>query len=69
MFVNKIVLLISISQIIRFGTCELLANQTHISIAKAFDNIIKLYSIGGYHVSQIHMDGQFEGIGKYHLQK
>ena len=54
--------LISISQSIRFGTCELLANQTHISIAKAIDNIIKLYSMGGFHMSRIHMDGQFEVI-------
>jgi len=53
---------ISISQSIRFVTCELLANQTHISIAKAIDNIIKLYSMGGFHVSRIHMDGQFEGV-------
>ena len=58
MFVNRVVFLISISQSIRFGTCELLANQTHISI----DNILKLYSMGGYLVSKIHMDGQFEGI-------
>ena len=51
MFVNTIVFLISISQSIRFGSCEMLANQTHISIAKSIDNIIKLYSMGGYHVS------------------
>ena len=62
MFVNRIIFLISISQSIRFGTCELLVNQTHISIAKAIDNIIKLYSMGGFHVSRIHMDGQFKGI-------
>ena len=78
MFVNRIIFLISISQSIRFGTCELLENQTHISIPKAIDNIIKLYSMGGFHVSRIHMDGQFEGIqknhwakhmGKYYIQK
>jgi len=61
-FVNRIIFLISISQSKRFGTCELLANQTHISLAKAIDNIIKLYSMGGFHVSRIHMDGQFKGI-------
>ena len=62
MFVKKIVFLISISQSIRLGTCELLANQTHISVTQAIDNIIKLYSMGVYHVRGIHMDGQFEGI-------
>jgi len=62
MFVNRIVFLISISKSKSLGTFELLANQTHINIAKAIDNLIRLYSTGVYHASRIHMDGQFEGI-------
>jgi len=42
MFVNRILFLLSISQSIRHGTCELLVIQTHKSIAKSTDNIIKL---------------------------
>jgi len=37
-------------------------NQTHNRIAKAIDSISESYSMGGFHVSRIHMDGKFKRI-------
>jgi hypothetical protein len=62
MFVNKIPFLMTISQNIRFGTSESLANQTSKTIMTSIKRIKQIYSQRGFRITQLMMDGQFENL-------
>jgi hypothetical protein len=62
MFVNKIPFFMSISRNIRFGTSESLPNQSSKTIMAAIKKIKQLYSLRGFRITQMMMDGQFENL-------
>jgi len=62
MKVNGVAFLVSISQAIKFGTVELLANQKMTTVLVAIKNINNLYRHRGFKLDVLLMDGEFESI-------
>jgi hypothetical protein len=62
MFVNKLPFFMTISRNIKFGTAELLANQTNKTILSAVRQVKALYMKRGFRLNHMLMDGQFESI-------
>jgi hypothetical protein len=67
LFVNKIPILVTISENIGFTTVEILPSRKIKVLAKAFDNVIELYGNKGFNVTIINTDPEFETV-KEHMQ-
>jgi hypothetical protein len=62
MFVNKIPFFMTISRNIWFATSESLANQSSETIIAAIKKVKQIYSMRGFRITQMMMDGQFENL-------
>ena len=62
MYVNKIPFLMSISQLIRFGTAQHIKNQQSTTIVNGIRGIHQLYLQCGFRIRNPFMDGQFEPL-------
>jgi Reverse transcriptase (RNA-dependent DNA polymerase)/Zinc knuckle len=62
MHVNGMIFLVTISRHLRFATTELLKNQRNETILRAIKNVINIYKEGSFQVTDLLMDGQFEGL-------
>jgi hypothetical protein len=67
LFVNKIPILVTITENIGFTTVEILPSRKIKVLAKAFDNVIELYGNKGFNVTIINTDPEFETV-KEHMQ-
>ena len=59
-FVNKIPFFLMLSQKICFTVVNHLVNRTVPQIFKAFKEIYQYYLQHGFHITEVHMDGEFE---------
>jgi len=59
--------LVTISQNIKFGTCECLESQSHLNIA--LNNMFKIYPVGYSHMKRIDMLGNLEDHKKNYIRK
>ena len=62
MHVNGMTFLVTISRHLRFATTELLKNQKNETILRAIKNVINVYKEGSFQVTDLLMDGQFDGM-------
>jgi hypothetical protein len=62
MYINKIPMLVTKSRHIRFGTIEAIPNKINIALVKCVQNVMKLYTRGGFKVTSALMDGEFEAL-------
>jgi hypothetical protein len=62
MYINKIPMLVIISRHIKFGTIEAIPNKNNITLVKCVQNVIQLYTRGGFKVTCALMDGNFEAL-------
>ncbi len=61
-FVDRMVILITISRRIKFVTAEHVPVRTAKSLAKHLDRVVHVYARAGYTTRTILMDGEFEKI-------
>ena len=62
MFVNKIPFLVTISKGLRFGTSEVLKNRHASTVAKAIENVLRVYRRRGFRVTECKADMEFEPV-------
>jgi hypothetical protein len=62
LFVNKIPILVTISENIGFTTVEILPSRKIKVLAKAFDNVIELYGSKGFNFTIINTDPEFATV-------
>ena len=59
MYVNKVPLLVTLSQNIKFGTMEAVADQKEATLLKCIKGVVSLYQKAGFKVTTALMDGEF----------
>ena len=59
MYVNKVSLLVTLSQNIKFGTMEAVADWKEATILKCIKGVVTLYCKAGFKVTTALMDGEF----------
>ena len=62
MFINKIPFFMTISRNIRFATSEFLKNQASTTIMASIKQVKRIYSLRGFRITAMVMDGQFENL-------
>lgn len=62
MFINKVALLVTLSQDIRFGTVEAIPNWNSRAMVKGVRAVVKLYRHAGFQVTLALMDGQISPV-------
>ena len=62
MFINKVPFFMSISWHLHFGTAQHLMNQKGTTILQSIKQIQQVYLQGGYKLTHLLMDGQFEPL-------
>jgi hypothetical protein len=62
MYINRIPMLITISRHIRFGTIESIPYKANITLIQCLQNVIRLYTRGGFKVTYALVDGEFEAL-------
>ena len=60
MFVNKIRHFITISRHIQFGTAEVITDAKTSTLIQSVVNVNIFYNKRGFHISLLHVDGQFD---------
>ena len=59
MYVNKVLLLVTLSRNIKFGTMEAVADRREATILKFIKGVVTLYRKAGFKVTTALMDGEF----------
>ena len=59
MFVDKIIFFITISSNIQLGTVEVITDANTITLIHSVVNVIRVYKKIGFHISTLHLCGQF----------
>ena len=59
MYVNKVPLLVTLSQNIKFGTMEVVADWKEATLLKCIKGVVSLYQKAGFKVTIALMDGEF----------
>ena len=62
MYINKVPFFMSISWHLHFGTAQHLMNQKGTTILQSIKQIQQVYLQGGYKLTRLLMDGQFEPL-------
>ena len=62
MFVNGLAVFTTLGRDIRFGTVEHVPSRTAKQLAKSLLKVVNLYTLGGFVVHNVLMDGEFEKI-------
>ena len=59
MYMNKVLLLVTLSRNIKFGTMEAVTNQKEATLLKCIKGVVSLYRKAGFKVTTALMDGEF----------
>ena len=59
MYVNKVPLLVILSQNVKFGTVEAVADQKEATLLKCIGAVVTLYRKAGFKITTVLMDGEF----------
>ena len=68
MIVNKIPMLVTVSENINLVTCEVLPSRHLKWIGVTLDNTINMYRKHGFYVKNVHADTEFAGVEDLFLQ-
>ena len=60
MFVNKIRFFIMITRHIKFGTAEVITDAKTSTLIHSLVNVSRVYKKVGFHISTLHVNGQFD---------